>query len=199
MKVKFYLLILVSLLLASCASKEQKISENVLKEHLIAPSSYHFISFELEKEETLEDEINDRLELYSYFVSSDSSDVAWAYNRLQFYEDMYKKWNHSKAIEEDYLEHKEEYENKVAKLNRDQKIFDTISALKQTEDCSVITHRIYVLTYESQNAMGVMLRNKFTTCFDAEGELVSYSGDGIKEVNIKEVFSIPGYYDLIKE
>lgn len=62
MRSRNILLSVIIIALASCASHEQKICEKVLKDSLKTPASYHFVSFELEEEETLADEINDRLD-----------------------------------------------------------------------------------------------------------------------------------------
>lgn len=195
--------------LSSCVSKEQKISEDVLKESLKAPSTYKFISFELESAQTMGDELGGSIDLYRGYVDSDKRFIdlyeGFVNDTKDDLEDAERdrkryggSWDRIVDMSRKMLtENEEKLAEQKSKLGRDQRILDALVKLSETEDLSKETGRIYVLTYEAQNALGVPLRGYFRTHFKANGELVEYKSDDDAWVAIGDVFSIPGYYELI--
>lgn len=208
MKIRFVILLILSLLLAACASKEQKMSEELLKSSLKAPSTYKFISFEEESIETLGKELEGRIYLYESKVSTDNDMVEFYTSNLadtkehiedlQSYQKRFGGWEDSisswKDILSDYEKELSEYDSK---LKKDQEILNYLKHLYETEDLSTETGRIYALTYEAQNSFGVPLKSVFRTHFKSNGELVEYKSEDESWVPIGNVFSIPGYYELI--
>lgn len=209
MKPRYFLLSVAFLLLASCASREQKVSEGILIESLKAPSTYKFISFEPESVMTLGEELNGRikvfennvdfdkrlLEMYSGFLEDAREDLKDAEQERKRYG---KQWD---SIVDQCREMVTDYEEKIkeqeAELNKDQRILDALNALLETSDQSKETGKIYALTYEAQNTFGVPLKGVLHTHFKENGELVEYRSDDESWVVVGDVFSIPGYYDLI--
>lgn len=78
--VKFISVLSVVLFALSCGNNvtktpEQEKSEALLMEDLKAPSSYKFISYELTEEETLEEQIKDRLDYFEGRYAKDEKDI----------------------------------------------------------------------------------------------------------------------------
>ena len=202
-------LLWIIICVSSCASKEQKISEGILKESLKAPSTYKFISFEQESIWTMGSELEGRISLYKNFVESDIRSVEWYTGQVEDAKDDLQRRERDRQIygsswdslvessrrmladnEQQLLDYK-------AKLERDQHILDVLTSLSETEDLTKETGRVYILTYEAQNSFGVPLKSVFRTHFKSNGELVEYKSENESWVPVGNVFSIPGYYELI--
>lgn len=193
----------------ACTSKEQKMSEELLKGSLKAPSTYKFISFEQDSIWTMGSELSDRIELYKGLIDSDKRAIVMFEDLVEDAKADLKDCERERRIygsswDKFVISSRErlvECENHVAeyksKLEKDQSILDTFVKLQETEDLSQETGKIYVLTYEAQNTFGVPLKGVFRTHFKSNGELVEYKSEDEKWVVIGDVFSIPGYYDLI--
>lgn len=195
----------------ACTSKEQKMSEELLKGSLKAPSTYKFISFEQESVVTLGDELDGRIDLYQSLVDSDKSFVNLYARFVNDSEEHLKQAERDRRrfgkLWDDIVERNRksliEYQGKLddqrAKLKKDQSILDALIKLHDTENLTQETGKIYVLTYEAQNTFGVPLKGEFRTHFKSNGELVECKSEDEEWVALGNVFSIPGYYELIGE
>ena len=195
--------------LVACTSKEQKMSEDLLKSSLKAPSTYKFLSFEQESVWTIGSELEDRIGLYNGLIESDKraidsySDLLEnAKNDLKDCERERRIYGHSwdkfvDSSREQVARCDSLVANASSKLERDQRILEALTSLSETEDSSKETGRVYALTYEAQNAFGVPLKGVFHTHFKQNGDLVEYKSDDERWVVLGDVFSIPGYYELI--
>lgn len=190
------ILFIVAMIFTSCGSK-QKEMENVLVPALKAPSTYKCISFEKYEDVTLEDEINERLQIFTsrlssdrYFMESDSARLAECIESNRHY-----SYYSSSEIEEkqkEYEERKNEYAKTLNMVNYLNSLSNGGYNLKEK------TFTVYVLTYEAANSFGVPIRDRCYGRFSNDGKLVAIRG-GEKEswVTLGKFFSIPRYYDLI--
>lgn len=190
------ILFIVAMIFTSCGSK-QKEMENVLVPALKAPSTYKCISFEKYEDVTLEDEINERLQIFTsrlssdrYFMESDSARLVECIESNRHY-----SYYSSSEIEEkqkEYEERKNEYAKTLNMVNYLNSLRNGGYNLKQK------TFTVYVLTYEAANSFGVPIRDRCYGRFSNDGKLVAIRG-GEKEswITLGKYFSIPRYYDLI--
>ena len=201
-------LLIACIAMFACTSKEQKMSEELLKGSLKAPSTYKFISFEEESVVTLGNELEGRISLFESNVKTDSSFVKVVsesvnytkdhLKELQQYQKSYGGWESSINMwTESLSDDEKKLSDYESKLQMDQNVLAYLKGLLESEDLSKVTGKIYVLTYEAQNTFGVPLKGVFRTHFKSNGELVEYKSEDEKWVVIGDVFSIPGYYDLI--
>lgn len=190
------ILFIVAMIFTSCGSK-QKEMENVLVPALKAPSTYKCISFEKYEDVTLEDEIKERLQIFTLSLDCDRHFVENDSLCLAEYTEMNKHYNcySSSEIEKkqkEYEEHKAKYAKTLNMVNYLNSLSNGGYNLKEK------TFTVYVLTYEAANSFGVPIRDRCYGRFSNDGKLVAIRG-GEKEswVALGKYFSIPRYYDLI--
>lgn len=194
--VKTIILTLLSILLgASCSNNiYQKKTEELLINNLKAPSSYKRISFELESQETLREQIQDRL---SYF----NSHLQYYYDAVERAKEYLEECKKDKWMREYIPEYEKRYESAKKDLGRELKIIDFLNKQLDREDneLDATVARNYKLTYEAQNPMGVMLRSTFYSRFNQNDELVAIKQDDEDWTRLGDFFSIPGYHKLLEE
>lgn len=209
MRIKFVFLFFISLFVVACASKEQKMSEELLKSSLKAPSTYKFISFEQESVWTIGSELEDRIGFYQGRIESDKRSID-SYSALleEAKNDLKDSERERKIYGRSWDKFVDSSRELVArcdslvadansKLERDQHILEVLTSLTETEDLSRETGWVYALTYEAQNAFGVPLKGVFRTHFKLNGDIVECKSEDEGWQVLGDVFSIPGYYELI--
>ncbi len=179
----------------SCANKPivQQKTEDYLLECLKSPSSYKFISFDLVDEETLLNQIQDRISFFESSLEFDKSHLESTESWLNHV----KSSRYSKDIIE---EAEKDVEEALNRYNKQKGIIDFLNAQlnSKNENLNIVVARNYKLTYEAKNPFGVELRSNFYSRFNKNDELIAVKdSEDDSWTLLGDFFQIPEYYDRI--
>lgn len=178
--------------LTSCNSKRSQM-EHVLKQLLIAPSSYHFVSLTESAKVTLADEVEERLEYFRHRAHSDSLSIDTYTSLLATSKSLARTFHSMEDEIKKDEERIEEYRAELAKTLGIIKHLESIDSL-YPDKYNQQSFAEYSLTYNAANEYGTRIRYTAVGRFDMLGNLVSIRPD-LEEsgILIGRVFSIPGY------
>lgn len=192
--------------MVSCASQEQKACEKIIKECLVAPSTYKCISFELTEEVTLKNEIDDRIKyLTETTLHYDSINIEMAIHDIEFAQEMIdfnKKYNIKSTSDEEELKEKEDVlANEIAKKDKDLYVIELLNNLyiDKKEQLNDVTFKTYELKYTAKNALNVPLQSYCLFRINQLGEIVAFKHEDEYWTLLGKFFSIEEYYYAIEE
>lgn len=182
------------LLAGSCSRKSvyQEKTEELLVPSLKSPSSYKPISFECTGEETLREQIQERLKYYS----SDEH-LQYYYDRVEISRRYLEEAKADKWPEKWVSDHEEEYNDAQKDLEKELRFVEFLKTQLDLEDevLDNVVAKEFKLTYEAMNPMGVMIRSFVVSRFNENDELVAMRQEDDKWNVLGKFFSIPGYYE----
>lgn len=198
MKKYIYIFLAIAALIVtsiSCSrpSVYQEASETSLIQSLKAPDSYLFISFEQVEQETLEEQIHNRMDYFSNLINREEEDVQRAQERLN---------ECKKYLKELVPEAEQELGSALLTLQKDKNIYTFLVEKLDKNDPALyqVVSRTFKLTYEATNEYNAALRKNYYTRFNEKDELVATKNDEDASWDlVGEFFSIPGYYELVQK
>lgn len=182
------------LLAGSCSRKTiyQEKTEELLVPSLKSPSSYKPISFECTGEETLREQIQERLKYYS----SDER-LQYYYDRVESSRGYLEEAKADKELKDLVADYEERYNDAQKDLEKELRFVEFLKAQLDLEDevLDNVVAKEFKLTYEAMNPMGVMISSFVVSRFNENDELVAMRQEDDKWTVLGKFFSIPGYYE----
>lgn len=198
MKKYIYIFVTIAALIVtsiSCSkpSVYQATSETSLIQTLKTPDSYKLISFEQVEQETLKEQIQNRMDYFSNLISYEEKDVQRAQERLN---------ECKKYLKELIPEAEQELGSALLTLQKDKNIYTFLSEKLDKDEPALyqIVSRTFKLTYEAINEFNAKLREVYYTRFNEKDKLVATRNNEDSSWDlVGEFFSIPGYYELVQK
>ena len=188
-----FMALIVTSISCSRPSVYQATSEISLIRTLKAPDSYKLISFEQVEQETLKEQIQNRMDYFSNLISYEEKDVQRAQERLN---------ECKKYLKELVPEAEQELGSALMTLQKNKNIYTFLAEKLDKDEPALyqIVSRTFKLTYESINEFNAKLREVYYTRFNEKDKLVATKNDEDSSWDlIGEFFSIPGYYELVQK